>query len=138
MPNEQPKPSDFPLSAIEKIRYGDTDRQGHVNNAVYATYFECGRVEIIQSMEDVFGADDAFVLATITIDYLAEVLWPGEVEIRTRLTKIGNSSIALEQLLINEGEVRAKATSVMVMTNTSTRRSAPLLEAAKERLRTFM
>lgn len=138
MSNEQPKASDFPLVAHEKIRYGDTDRQGHVNNAVYATYFECGRVEIIQSMQDIFSEDDAFVLATITIDYLAEVLWPGEIEIRTRLTKVGNSSIALEQLLINEGEVRAKATSVMVLTNTSTRRSAPLSDAAKERLSTFM
>ena len=66
------------------------------------------------------------------------MLWPGEVEIRTRLTKVGNSSIGLEQLLINEGEVRAKATSVMVLTNINTRRSAPLSDEAKDRLRTFM
>jgi acyl-CoA thioester hydrolase len=27
----------------ESVRYGDTDRQGHVNNAVFATYSESGR-----------------------------------------------------------------------------------------------
>jgi acyl-CoA thioester hydrolase len=31
---------DFPLTSIDKIRYSDTDRQGHVNNAVFASYLE--------------------------------------------------------------------------------------------------
>ena len=49
--NEQPaKPSrppppqlaDFPIRAPDIIRFADLDRQGHVNNAVYSTYFEIG------------------------------------------------------------------------------------------------
>jgi acyl-CoA thioester hydrolase len=36
-------PADFPFLTFDKIRYADTDRQGHVNNAVYATFLETGR-----------------------------------------------------------------------------------------------
>lgn len=34
----------YPLHSRDKLRYGDTDRQGHINNAVFATFFETGRV----------------------------------------------------------------------------------------------
>jgi acyl-ACP thioesterase len=33
---EQTTIDDFPLRTYEKLRYVDTDRQGHVNNAVFA------------------------------------------------------------------------------------------------------
>ena len=33
----------FPLRTRDKLRYADTDRQGHVNNAVFATFLETGR-----------------------------------------------------------------------------------------------
>lgn len=35
---------DFPSVTFDKIRYGDTDRQGHVNNAVFSAFLETGRV----------------------------------------------------------------------------------------------
>lgn len=28
--------ADFPLQTFDKVRYADTDRQGHVNNAAFA------------------------------------------------------------------------------------------------------
>lgn len=41
----------FPVQTYDKLRYGDTDRQGHVNNATMATFFETGRVEILYGVE---------------------------------------------------------------------------------------
>lgn len=38
---------DFPFRTYEKLRYVDTDRQGHVNNAVFASMLETGRVELL-------------------------------------------------------------------------------------------
>lgn len=29
---------DFPFQTFDKVRYADTDRQGHVNNAAFATF----------------------------------------------------------------------------------------------------
>jgi acyl-CoA thioester hydrolase len=45
--DETPTLAQFPLHAYDKLRYADTDRQGHVNNAVFATALETGRVELL-------------------------------------------------------------------------------------------
>ena len=37
----------YPIHATDKLRYADTDRQGHVNNACFATFLETGRVECL-------------------------------------------------------------------------------------------
>ena len=44
---EQTTIADFPLRTYEKRRDVDTDRQGHVNNAVFASMLETGRVELL-------------------------------------------------------------------------------------------
>ena len=41
----------FPIRTYDKLRYADTDRQGHVNNAVFSTFLETGRVELIYDSE---------------------------------------------------------------------------------------
>jgi acyl-CoA thioester hydrolase len=46
-----PRIEDFPHRTIETIRFGDLDRQNHINNAVFATYFESGRVIILYGEE---------------------------------------------------------------------------------------
>ncbi|GAA2090419.1 MULTISPECIES: acyl-CoA thioesterase [Brevibacterium] len=127
--------SGFPLRSFDKLRYADTDRQGHINNAVYATFFETGRVELADRLRQV-AADPsrAFVLARITIEYEREILWPGEVEVGTRVVSVGRSSLVVEQLLVSEGLVHARAESVMVLTDTSTRRSTPLDDNARQTL----
>ena len=33
-----------PLRTFDKLRYADTDRQGHINNAVFATFLDTGRL----------------------------------------------------------------------------------------------
>ena len=41
MPHDAPPPDLdlYPFWTEEKLRNADTDRQGHVNNAVFATFF---------------------------------------------------------------------------------------------------
>lgn len=43
--------SDFPVITFDKIRYSDTDRQGHVNNTALSTFLETGRTEILYSID---------------------------------------------------------------------------------------
>lgn len=125
----------YPARAFDKLRYGDTDRQGHVNNAVFATFFETGRVELILDAErGLLAPGRSFVLARLEVDLLAEILWPGTVDIGTAVTRVGRSSIALEQALFQEGTLRARATSVVVLVDDATRRSTALPEEAIARL----
>ena len=128
----------FPARTFDKLRYGDTDRQGHVNNAIFATFFETGRVEmLLAGGGDFLAPGQSLVLARLEIDLVAEINWPGTVEIGTRVAKIGRSSMALEQAVFQNGVLAAKGISVVVLTDETTRRSTPLGEAAIARLRAF-
>lgn len=127
--------ADFPLRARDKLRYGDTDRQGHINNAVFSTLLETGRVELIYAAQAPLAEPDAaFVLARLEVDFRAEMLWPGEVEIGSRVAAIGRSSVRLEQGLFQNGRCTASAVSVLVLMDDETRRSRPLSEATRQRL----
>jgi acyl-CoA thioester hydrolase len=133
-----PTLDDFPARTFDKLRYGDTDRQGHVNNAVFATFFETGRVEMLLSADKSFLAPgQSLVLARLEIDLVAEINWPGTVEIGTRVAKIGRSSMSLEQAVFQNGVLAARGISVVVLTDETTRRSTPLSERAIEMLSAF-
>lgn len=131
--------NDFPLKSYDKIRYADTDRQGHVNNAVFSTFFETGRVEMLyDSNQNRIPENTSYVIASITLDYIAEVTWPGKVEIGTGVLKIGNSSIRLFQRLFQNNICVAQAETVIVRVDDNTGRSKPLDDNAKKVLSEYL
>ncbi len=57
-----------------KTRFRDIDSMGHVNNAVYLTYFEEGRKEFIYSLFGIINPEDYnFILAHIACDFLKPI-----------------------------------------------------------------
>lgn len=134
-----PTLSQYPLVTFEKLRYADTDRQGHINNAVFATMLETGRVELLyHPQQPLFEAGCAFVIASLQLEFRGEINWPGQVDIGTRVAAVGRSSLTLEQGLFQEGVCMATAKTVIVQINESSRRSHPLSPATLQRLSTFM
>lgn len=130
-----PKLADYPFHSYEKLRYGDTDRQGHVNNAVFSTMLETGRVEFLFAPDGPLhdnGCD--FVIASLHLDFINEVNWPGKVDIGTRVLKVGRSSATLEQGVFQYGLLVARASTVIVQMNRETRRAQPWSSGAAERL----
>lgn len=64
----------FPLQTYEKLRYADTDRQGHVNNAIFSTMLETGRVELLYDPgHPLISNNCAFVIASLTLNFRAEI-----------------------------------------------------------------
>ena len=117
------------------IRYADIDRQGHVNNAVYSTYFETGRVAIIHHPSEGLQAEGATsVLARIEIDYLRELHWPGTVEVGTGVAGYGRSSYVFVQAVYSAGLCAAFARSTLVLIDRETRKARPLPELLIARL----
>ena len=43
-----PRLEDFPYRLSDNVRFADLDPNQHVNNAVYASYFETGRVTLMK------------------------------------------------------------------------------------------
>lgn len=136
MTSNQPALADYPLQTYEKLRYADTDRQGHVNNAVFSTMLETGRVELLYAPEGALHDEGcAFVIASLHLDFLGEIRWPGRVDVGTRVASIGKSSLTLEQGLFQEGVCVAMAKTVIVQMNEASRRSQGLTESTVQRLR---
>lgn len=134
---DQPGLDDFPARSRDKLRYGDTDRQGHVNNAVFSTLLETGRVELLYPGDGTTMSDEgaAWVIVRIELDLVGEITWPGSVDIGTRVAKVGRSSVTMQQGLFQDGRAVARATTVIVQMDDETRGSRPLSEELAERFR---
>jgi acyl-CoA thioester hydrolase len=131
-----PRPEDFPHRTVETIRFGDLDRQNHVNNAVFATHFESGRVIILYGEEYGLAAPDtSFVLARLSIDFLGEMHWPGDVEIGTAIAGVGTSSLRFDQALFVNGVCVATAENTLVMVDKTTRKPRPFTPEHAARIR---
>lgn len=132
---EDRKLSDFPARTYDKLRYADTDRQGHANNAVFSTFFETGRVAALEATgQPLQDPDFACVLARICIDFRAEIFWPGNVEIGTGVKAIGNSSITFLQALFQNGNCVAEAESILVNIGIATHRPVRIAESLRAAL----
>ena len=120
----------YNIWSYDKLRYNDTDRQGHVNNAVFATFFETGRVAFLYDEQLKLSAPGCeFVVARLAIDFHAELYFPGKVDIGTRVLSIGRSSFTFGQGVFKGELCVATAESVGVQMNDETRRPQPLTPA---------
>jgi acyl-CoA thioester hydrolase len=130
-----PKLADYPHRVKDTIRFADLDPQGHVNNAVFATYFESGRVAMFRERDLGIGiANATFVLVRQEIDFLHELRWPGEVDIGTAVARFGRSSFTVEQAIFNGGICVAIGRATLVMMDTATRRPRALTDEAMAKL----
>jgi acyl-CoA thioester hydrolase len=133
---KQPKLEDFPHRVTDNIRYGDLDAQGHVNNTVFAGYFETGRVTMFCQPDLSIGIENAtVVLAHTEITFLLELHWPGTIEIGTAVTEIGRSSYTLAHAVFRDGACAAFGRATVVLIDESTRRARPLPEELMARLK---
>jgi acyl-CoA thioester hydrolase len=129
----------YPSRTSADIRYSDLDRQGHVNNAIFATFSEVGRVAFMYDPDKPLAVEGrSFVIARLLIDFRAELFWPGSVEIGTGVLKVGRSSFTLAQGIFNEGRLVATAEATIVMVDKDTRRSTPLPAQTIDILKSLM
>lgn len=101
-----------------QIRYNDMDTLGHVNNAVYFTYFELARVRFFREMGIWEGERSAYgvIMAKATIDYKRPITLDDEsVTVWTRCSRLGSKSFDLDQVLVRrDGAVATTALTVGV------------------------
>lgn len=120
------------------IRYCDQDPVGHINNAAMAAFLEQARVNLVYPLLKRFGGPHfELVIARLVIDYLNELHFPGNVEVGTRIARLGAKSFTLHHALFMAGEDICAATAecIMVFFDVTTRSSTlppPELRAALE------
>ena len=131
---------EYPFKLPIKVRFRDTDMMGHVNNAVYLTYFEAGRIEYWEAMAGPGFLDDLpFILARTEVDFLAEVRAAEQLTLGVRAGRLGNKSFDLEYLLVRDadGEPVARGRSVQVMFDYATKQTRPLDDDTRRMIAEF-
>jgi acyl-CoA thioester hydrolase len=130
-----PQLADYPHRVSDIIRFADLDPQGHVNNAVFSTYFETGRVAMFRNPDLGIGVlDGTYVLVRAEIDFMRELRWPGNVEVGTALAEFGRTSFKVAQVIFNDGACAGAGRFTMVLADKNTRRPRPLTEEVFTRL----
>jgi acyl-CoA thioester hydrolase len=117
-----PRLEDFPYRLTDNVRYADLDPNQHVNNAVYATYFETGRVTLMKDRG--YGLVPPglnWIMVRLDIHFRAELRWPGAVEMGLGVSKFGRTSVTFDQVVFSEGKCVASAQSVSVLIDENTR-----------------
>lgn len=130
---------DYPFRLTDNVRYGDLDPNKHVNNAVYATYFETTRVTLLRSGDrGLMPKGFSWMLVHLAIDFRAEMHWPGSFELGIGVSKVGRTSTTFHQVVFANGVCTASAEAITVFVDETTRKPTPLTPDILERLKPFM
>jgi acyl-CoA thioester hydrolase len=122
-----PRLEDFPYRLSDNVRFADLDPNHHVNNAVYATYFETGRVTLMKDQGyGLVPPGLAWIMVRLDIHFRAELRWPGSIEMGLGVAKFGRTSVTFDQVVFSEGTCVASAQSVSVLIDESTRKPTRL------------
>jgi acyl-CoA thioester hydrolase len=126
-PDSPPQLDDFPYRLTDNVRFGDLDPNQHVNNAVYATYFETGRVTLMKDRSyGLMPQGLAWIMARLDIHFRAELHWPGTIELGLGVSKFGRTSVTFDQVVFSAGRCVASAQSVNVLIDEVSRKPTPL------------
>lgn len=114
-----------------QLRFNDVDKFGHVNNAVYFSFYDLGKTDYFSSVcPGVDWEKDGIVVVHIEADFVAQIFGSDRIAVQTAVTEIGKKSFRLMQRVIdlNTHEVKCIGTSVMVAFDLEKHQSKPLTE----------
>jgi acyl-CoA thioester hydrolase len=131
-PDATPRLEDFPYRLSDNVRFADLDPNQHVNNAVYATYFETGRVTLMKNRSyGLMPEGLGWIMVRIDIHFRAELHWPGKIELGLGVAKFGRTSVSFDQVVFSEGKCVASARAITVLIDEVTRKPVPLTPELK-------
>lgn len=138
-PKRQFRLADYPFRLTDNVRYGDLDPNKHVNNGVYSTYFETARVTLLRSGDrGLMPKGLSWMLVHLSIDFRAEMHWPGSFELGIGVSKLGRTSATFEQVVFAGDVCTASAEAVTVLVDDKTRKPIPLTADIIERFQPWM
>jgi acyl-CoA thioester hydrolase len=110
-----------------ETRYADYDTKGHVNNAVFLTYFEVARTRAW--LEGVRGSVDApFILAEATVRYVRPAMIGVPLDIEVTTSEVRAKAWVWRYRILDalNDDMIAEGQTVQVMYDYETRRSVTI------------
>jgi acyl-CoA thioester hydrolase len=124
--------------STQSIRWADMDALGHVNNTVYFRYMEQARIEWLYALAQGEGGyvdGSGPVIANASRNFLAPLMYPGELEVRMFLAEAGRTSVGSYYEIHSSGRTFADGASRIVWIDIETGRPVPLPAAVTAPLR---
>lgn len=116
-------------------RVSETDGVGHINNTTVPIWFEAGRNQLFK----LFTPDDSFqnwkmIIINMNVDYTDQIYFGRDVEVRTWVKRLGNSSLELYEEIYQDDRLCAKGSAIYVNFNLQTQKSEPIPEKIRVEL----
>ena len=107
----------------------------HVNHLAIPVWFELGREPFYRFFSPDMHFDDlTMIMAHLDLDFIRQMYLGHDVEIRTVVSKIGNSSFHVEQEAWQLGQCCARGHVVLVHFDFKEQKSAPLPDNIRRQL----
>ena len=120
------RPAEFAYRHRLSVRFRDCDAMGHVNHAVYLTYFEQGRLTCWRELTGAPSPHTRVIIARAECDYRAPAHFGDELEVRVNVGDIGRSSFTLVYEIVQAGSDRLIASGKTVMVSYDYEKGAPM------------
>jgi acyl-CoA thioester hydrolase len=137
-----PMHTDKVFSTNIEVRFRDLDALGHVNNAVFFTYFEEGRKQFSKKVFDVSDSSDfKFIMAHIRCDFIRPIRLNDHIILHMWVKDIGTKSFSFKYHIVDfadETKVYAAGESTQVWYDYDKNRSIEVPVRMRERMTRYL
>lgn len=135
------KISDYKYKTPVAIRFSDIDAVGHVNNAIYLTYFEEARLNYWREAINWNLSQNGVIVGRSEVNYLKPITLEDEIVCYVRTTRIGNSSFDMMHLLVritpNGEEICTTGKTVCISYDYTLNKSISIPQREREKMIAF-
>lgn len=117
-----------------QLRYNDYDERGHVNNAVYLTYFELARMAAWEATGR--GGEPGFILAEARVSYRSPAMLGEALAVEVSLGELRTKAWVWRYRVVSTSDERlvAEGETTQVMYDYASRATIPIPDALREAL----
>ena len=109
---------------------------GHINNVIYVRYLESGRLDYLNRIMGISfkqSVGQGVILADMKVSYLRQVHHPANLEVVTRVSRIGNTSFDVAAGIYDEtGVAVVKSSAVCVWFDYAVNQKLPVPQAMRD------
>jgi acyl-CoA thioester hydrolase len=117
------------------VRFADYDMQGHVNNAIYLTYFEIARHHAWLAVSGDAGTLP-FIMAEANVRYVSQAKWGDPITIEISVAEVRTKAWVWAYRIVTGADDRliAEGRTVHVMYDCAAQRTIPIPDSIRAAL----
>jgi len=124
-----------------QVRMTDLDPVGHVNNGIQLSYYDLGRLNYLETLQNkkIDWNEIDMVIVHIACDFVDSIYFYDKIVVETKVLEIGNKSVKMLQRIVNSetNEIKSTCYSVMAGYDKENNSSKQISKAFKQQVCLF-